>query len=219
MSCRSEAALAAADAAALVERPGRRRAAAPRARVERRGRAARAAPRLRQRRAHLRRLRAARRALLPDARARPPRPRRLGARRRASLRLRLTTCAISSASLAALGVERLVLVGHSLGGRIATLFAGAHPERMAGLVLVDSAPELDARGMIRIRQDVEKRRWRAAEAPRSARSPSTSGCSRSRTRPRSPPRCSAWRTTACASGRTAASSARPTPRSTPARAA
>jgi pimeloyl-ACP methyl ester carboxylesterase len=58
--------------------------------------------------------------------------------------------------LAALGVERFVLVGHSLGGRIATLFAGAHPERMAGLVLVDSGPELDARGIIRIRQDVEK---------------------------------------------------------------
>jgi pimeloyl-ACP methyl ester carboxylesterase len=58
--------------------------------------------------------------------------------------------------LAALGVERFVLVGHSLGGRIATLFAGTHPERMAGLVLVDSAPELDARGVIRIRQDLEK---------------------------------------------------------------
>jgi pimeloyl-ACP methyl ester carboxylesterase len=57
---------------------------------------------------------------------------------------------------AALGIERFVLLGHSLGGRIATLFAGAHPERMAGLVLVDSGPELDARGVMRIRLDTEK---------------------------------------------------------------
>lgn len=55
----------------------------------------------------------------------------------------------------ALGIERLVLVGHSLGGRISTLFAGKHPERMAGLVLVDIGPELDPRGLMRIRQDVE----------------------------------------------------------------
>lgn len=55
----------------------------------------------------------------------------------------------------ALGIERLVLIGHSLGGRIATLFAGRHPERIAGLVLVDIGPEVDARGRLRIRQDVE----------------------------------------------------------------
>ena len=30
-----------------------------------------------------------------------------------------------------LGVERFVLIGHSLGGRVATLFAGRHPERLA----------------------------------------------------------------------------------------
>jgi pimeloyl-ACP methyl ester carboxylesterase len=55
----------------------------------------------------------------------------------------------------ALGIERLVVIGHSLGGRIATLFAGRHPERIAGLVLVDIGPEVDARGRMRIRQDVE----------------------------------------------------------------
>jgi pimeloyl-ACP methyl ester carboxylesterase len=58
----------------------------------------------------------------------------------------------------ALGLERLVLVAHSLGGRIATLFAGRHPQRMAGLVLVDIGPEVDARGRMRIRQDVESNR-------------------------------------------------------------
>jgi pimeloyl-ACP methyl ester carboxylesterase len=56
---------------------------------------------------------------------------------------------------AALGIDRLVIVGHSLGGRIATLFAGRHPERMAGLVLVDIGPELDPRGILRIRMEVE----------------------------------------------------------------
>ncbi len=56
---------------------------------------------------------------------------------------------------AALGIGRVVLVAHSLGGRVATLFAGRHPERIAGLVLVDIGPEVDARGSLRIRQDVE----------------------------------------------------------------
>jgi pimeloyl-ACP methyl ester carboxylesterase len=55
----------------------------------------------------------------------------------------------------ALGIARLVIVGHSLGGRVATLFAGRHPGRMAGLVLVDIGPELDARGLLRIRLEAE----------------------------------------------------------------
>ncbi|HEY8120821.1 MAG TPA: alpha/beta hydrolase [Myxococcota bacterium] len=57
----------------------------------------------------------------------------------------------------ALGIERFVLVGHSLGGRASMLFAGEHPERMAGLVIVDSAPEFDVRGTTRIRQEAEGR--------------------------------------------------------------
>ena len=56
---------------------------------------------------------------------------------------------------AALGIDRLVLVAHSLGGRVATLFAGRHPERVAGFVIVDIGPETDPRGSLRIRQDVE----------------------------------------------------------------
>jgi len=58
---------------------------------------------------------------------------------------------------AALGVERLVLVGHSFGGRTAVLFAAAHPERMAGLVIVDIGPEHDPRGTTRIRMEVLQR--------------------------------------------------------------
>jgi len=56
----------------------------------------------------------------------------------------------------ALGIERLVLVGHSLGGRISTLFGARHPQRLAGLVLVDAGPELDARGVSRISTDVQR---------------------------------------------------------------
>jgi len=54
-----------------------------------------------------------------------------------------------------LGIDRVVVIGHSLGGRIATLFADRHPEQMAGFVLVDIGPELDLRGAMRVRMDVE----------------------------------------------------------------
>lgn len=56
-----------------------------------------------------------------------------------------------------LGLERLVLMGHSFGGRVSMLFAGAHPERMAGLVIVDAGPELDDRGVGRILGEVASR--------------------------------------------------------------
>jgi pimeloyl-ACP methyl ester carboxylesterase len=50
----------------------------------------------------------------------------------------------------ALGIERLVVCGHSMGGRVAMRFAGRNPERLAGLVIVDVGPELDDRGVSRI---------------------------------------------------------------------
>ena len=59
------------------------------------------------------------------------------------------------AALEHLGIERVVLVGHSMGGRVSMHFAGRHPERMAGLVIVDSGPELDTRGTMRIRMETE----------------------------------------------------------------
>jgi lipase len=43
-----------------------------------------------------------------------------------------------------LGVERAVWVGHSFGGRIVATLAAAHPERTAGLVLLDPGLQLPA---------------------------------------------------------------------------
>lgn len=39
------------------------------------------------------------------------------------------------------GVQRFVLVGHSLGARIGIAFAGEHPDRVSKLVLSDTGPE------------------------------------------------------------------------------
>ena len=103
---------------------------------------------------------------------------------------------------AALGIERLVLVGHSLGGRIATLFAGRHPERMAGLVIVDIGPEVDPRGSLRIRLDVESNLQPAfdsvEEYARALSLAYPAAHARSAAR--------AWRSTACAGAPTGASS-------------
>jgi pimeloyl-ACP methyl ester carboxylesterase len=54
----------------------------------------------------------------------------------------------------ALGIERYVLVGHSMGGAVAVSHAGAHPQRVAGLLLLDPAsdgrliPAQQAQGMM-----------------------------------------------------------------------
>jgi pimeloyl-ACP methyl ester carboxylesterase len=44
----------------------------------------------------------------------------------------------------ALGWERMVLCGHSLGGRIALEYAAKHPDRLIGLIAVDFLPEFYA---------------------------------------------------------------------------
>ncbi len=45
---------------------------------------------------------------------------------------------------AALGWDRFVLAGHSMGGRVAIEYAAAHPGRLAGLVAIDFLPEVRA---------------------------------------------------------------------------
>ena len=62
------------------------------------------------------------------------------------------------AILAHFEIDRFVLVGFSMGGRVSMAFGGRHPERLAGLVLVDIAPELDARGIARIGKEMSDQR-------------------------------------------------------------
>jgi pimeloyl-ACP methyl ester carboxylesterase len=53
-----------------------------------------------------------------------------------------------------LRLDRFTLIGHSMGGTNAINFAARYPERVAALVIVDSAPELDPRGLHRIRSEL-----------------------------------------------------------------
>jgi len=48
------------------------------------------------------------------------------------------------AVVAKLGLKRFVLVGHSMGGAVAAKYAGAHPNRVAGLVLVGAPGKITA---------------------------------------------------------------------------
>lgn len=62
------------------------------------------------------------------------------------------------AVLDALEIDRFVLVGFSMGGRVSMTFAGRHPERLAGLVIADIGPEVDARGVLRISSEMAEHR-------------------------------------------------------------
>ena len=50
-----------------------------------------------------------------------------------------------------LGLGRFPLLGLSMGGRVSIAFAGAHPERVERLVIVDIGPDIAPAGMERIR--------------------------------------------------------------------
>lgn len=60
------------------------------------------------------------------------------------------------AFVAALGLDRFVLVGLSMGGRAAFQYAARHPETVERLVIVDIAPEGSPAGMGRISEGL---RW------------------------------------------------------------
>jgi len=51
----------------------------------------------------------------------------------------------------ALGLPRLAIIGHSMGGRNAIAYAACFPERVERLVLVDSRPASDAGGAVMVR--------------------------------------------------------------------
>ncbi|HEX2174169.1 MAG TPA: alpha/beta hydrolase [Dehalococcoidia bacterium] len=50
----------------------------------------------------------------------------------------------------ALGLERISLIGISMGGLISIAYAGAHPDRVVGIALNDVGPDIDPRGLQRI---------------------------------------------------------------------
>jgi proline iminopeptidase len=60
----------------------------------------------------------------------------------------------------ALDLDRISLLGHSLGGHVAYLYAARHPERMESLILVDVGPPLD--------EELGQRFWSAMQARRTA---------------------------------------------------
>ena len=54
----------------------------------------------------------------------------------------------------ALGLDRFILVGHSMGGRNSMAFGGKYPEKLEKLVIVDVGPALDSRGSSRISEEI-----------------------------------------------------------------
>ena len=58
-------------------------------------------------------------------------------------------------ALDALGLDRVILVAHSLGGHAATLFAARYPKRVEALVLVDTGPSLSIAALSQIANDAE----------------------------------------------------------------
>lgn len=59
------------------------------------------------------------------------------------------------ALVASLGIERLHVVAHSLGGNVATLFAAGTRARILSLVLVDTGPSLESGGSDHVVDEVE----------------------------------------------------------------
>ena len=59
-----------------------------------------------------------------------------------------------AALIAAAGIERFVAIGTSLGGIVSMLLAGTSVTRMAGVVLNDIGPVIEANGLARIRANV-----------------------------------------------------------------
>ena len=58
------------------------------------------------------------------------------------------------ALLDSLDIPQAVVVGHSLGGNVSTLFAAAEPKRLKALVLVDTGPALDFSAMSHVVDEV-----------------------------------------------------------------
>jgi pimeloyl-ACP methyl ester carboxylesterase len=62
-----------------------------------------------------------------------------------------TMAADLAAFVDALGLARVSVVGHSMGGRIAIAYAGEHGSRLDRLALVDIGPDIATTGLLRVR--------------------------------------------------------------------
>jgi len=65
-----------------------------------------------------------------------------------------------------LGLKELILIGHSMGGRNALLFAACCPERTKGLILVDTRPANSAYSISSLRNMIEKVKLTARIMPK-----------------------------------------------------
>jgi 2-succinyl-6-hydroxy-2,4-cyclohexadiene-1-carboxylate synthase len=88
----------------------------------------------------------------------------------ASLGLSLATYTIEGTarmvldSLGELGIERPVLVGYSMGGRLAMYLALRHPARFAGLFLESASPGLESAEERRSRREADESRAKRLES-------------------------------------------------------
>jgi len=57
------------------------------------------------------------------------------------------------AFVAQLGLDNIALIGHSMGGINAIIYAARHPELVSRLVIVDIGPEISARGIERMERE------------------------------------------------------------------
>ena len=95
-----------------------------------------------------------------------------------------------------LGLGRIQLLGHSAGAYLAALYAAAHPETTAGVVLLNSGPPLTPELMERFGKSMSSRRTASRRCGTHARSRS----------PRSTGRGSRWPSNATSSTRSSRSS-------------
>lgn len=57
--------------------------------------------------------------------------------------------------LAALGIGKAALLGQGHGGQVAMMLAAAHPLMVGGVILLDSGPVTDSRGIVRLRNNLQ----------------------------------------------------------------
>ncbi|MBI2165199.1 MAG: alpha/beta hydrolase [Chloroflexi bacterium] len=55
-----------------------------------------------------------------------------------------------------LNIQKVILMGHSMGGRIGIVYSAQHPLQVAALIIVDIGPTVEAKGDERIRRELKE---------------------------------------------------------------